>query len=210
MHRRPGSGEAGAQHGRCPRLAGAAGDGDDASLTRQSGTGGSGDTLQRAQGVVDADQCTRRLADVIRPHQRGSRSGSEGSRDELVAVTLIFQSDEDFAVSERARIDRQARDRPVRHAVGLAFRRGEQCLERPKRCGRESLDGCGDLLLIGEREDGVADDLAGLVALAGHEQDVALAEHGNAPRGWPRRGRRSRCKRALPCPCAAARISARI
>ncbi len=51
-------------------------------------------------------------------------------------------------------------------------------------------------LVVGERQDPVADDLARLVALAGDDQHVARLQHRARPCGWPRPGRRSRARPA--------------
>ena len=64
-------------------------------------------------------------------------------------------------------------------------------LMRPPRCERRR-----DLLVVGERQHLVADDLAGLVALAGDEQHVAGSQRRRRRRGSPRRGRRSRSRPA--------------
>ena len=59
--------------------------------------------------------------------------------------------------------------------------------------------------MIAERQRLVADDLSGLVALAGDQQRIARLQRRDRRRGWPRRGRRSRSRL-----WRAARMAARI
>ena len=77
----------------------------------------------------------------------------------------------------------------------LSVMRRRRLRERPRR----------DRLVVGERQVPVADDLAGLVALAGDEQHVARLQLATAGADRLGRGRRSRARPAPP-----ARISARI
>ena len=71
-------------------------------------------------------------------------------------------------------------------------------------CGL-SLQRRADRIMVGKRNDPVADDLAGLMALAGDQQHIAGAQAGDRRRGSPRA--RSPISMA---PGAAARIAARI
>ena len=68
-----------------------------------------------------------------------------------------------------------------------------------------ALQGRGDRVVVGERQHAVADDLAGLVALAGDQQHVACFAARRCRRGWP--AARSPISVA---PGAAARMAARI
>ena len=86
-----------------------------------------------------------------------------------------------------------------REAAADAARRWRPRSRLASKGARSSLplrDGRPDLLVVRERQRPVADDLAGFMALAGHDQDVAGAKlpHGRADRLAP--GRRSRARRA--------------
>ena len=112
---------------------------------------------------------------------------SPGSSVRVSMETPVAAKAAPAAAPPVARDDLVARSRAAQPCAGLqAERRG----------------GLGDVV---ERMDHAADDLALLVALAGHHQHVAVAQHGRRRRGSPRGGRRSPAG-----PGAPARISARM
>ncbi len=181
--RRPRQAQAVAQHLLGAGLADAAGDGNDAPVA--AGARGAADAFQRPQRIVDAQQRAAGVAAVhiAARHDGRGRPGLEGSWHELVPVARILQGDEHVAGLEAARVDGEAGDGAARACHRL--RRAPQPPGQPIATGAQPSDrglrqGGAHRLVIRERQHGRADDLPGLVALAGDQQHVALAEQARA------------------------------
>ena len=202
--------QAGAQHLLGARLAGAAGDRDDARLALKPRTRGPADALQRAQRIVDADQRAIARRARIASRARGSRRAArERGRHEVVPVALGLQRHEHLAGRQRARVDGEAGHRTAAAPSAVAARSRDQIVPAPERWHQPFPPSppiaSTDRLLVRERQHGVAHDLAGLMALcrppAAHHPTPSMRTAAVMASA------RSPISRA---PGAAARISARI
>ena len=131
--------------------------------------------LQRLQGVVDHAPPSRTTGcEASAPAAPLARACG----DELVAVAHAGQGHEQVAGLERAGVDGDA-GRGERPAGQPAAGGGGDLVGGPERLshgpapGRRAVSATSSKGWID-----VADDLALLVALAGHHQDVAVAQHG--------------------------------
>ena len=124
-------------------------------------------------------------------------AGLQRAVDEVMAVAIVaLDGEERFAFADRAAVDGQAGHVRRQRAGALGAHRRCHGVNGPQRahatlpCKRRR-----DRFVIGKRQHAVADDLPGLVALAGDQQHVAAFKVGDRRRGSPRRGRRFRRRR---------------
>ena len=125
--------------------------------------------------------------------QRRGGAGLEGVGDEVVAVEIgTLQGDEQIVLLHAAAVDGDADGAPV--ARGVTAGRGRRLVGSPQHGGPRSAasarasvaaplcqrgdSGARDRCII-ERQRPVADDLAGLMALAGDDQQVAGGKLGD-------------------------------
>ena len=123
------------------------------------------------------------------------RAGLQRGVDEIMAVMHVALDGEiGLARLDGAAVDGKPDDAVRQRAVG----RGAHRLAPSPAMSRASSRSCDprrergrDRLVIAERQRLVADDLAGLVALAGDQQRIARLQAPRSRRGSPARGRRS-------------------
>ena len=98
--------------------------------------------------------------------------------NEFVAVAAVGERKERFTLADRARIDREAGDGCRQRALPLGAHRRRHVVDGPQRAARSCgklLQCRGDRFVIAERYCPVADDLAGFMALAGDQKNIAGA-----------------------------------
>ena len=147
-------------------------------------------------GTISSGASAHALGDAR--HQRRRRAPLERVGDEVMPVARVLQRDEEIArlqgcgVSIETPVAAKARGgAPAGRGLGLGG--GPECAPSDPPVERGHRD--AGLFGVVEGIDVAADDLPGLVPLAGDQQRVARAAAHRPRAGSPRRGRRSRSPR---------------
>ena len=170
-----------AQHLLGGRLADRTGHGDDPRL--RSRARGDAQPLHRAQGVLDREHWPV-AGELMRPlarHDSRRRARFEGARDMVVAVMRVApDGDEEVARLKRPAVDRDAAHSSAQRRARGRAKRGGQFGEAPERGHRAASSAARASSASENGRIRVADDLPGLVALAGDQKRIAAKKHRNA------------------------------